>query len=143
MALAKINGLFRQVRDAELRYSTSGSEIVKLGLVCSEKYQDKENTLFIDAVAFGKSGKAIFDYAGQKGNQIYLAGKLQTEQWQDQQGQNRSKISMVVEGFEFVSGNKQDNQTQQSNSYQPQQQQYQQPAQNIPELDIDDDKIPF
>lgn len=146
MALAKINGLFRLTREAELRYSNSGNEIVKFGLVCSEKYQDKETTLFIDAVAFGKFGKIIYDYAGKKGNQIYLNGKLQTESWQDNQGQNRSKVSMIIKGFDFVSNNKQQSQsnnyTQQNknNSYEEPPVEYQN---NIPEIDIDEKDIPF
>lgn len=156
--LAKVTGLFRLTRDSELKYASSGSAILKLGLVNSEKYKDKETTLFIDAVVFGKPAEIINQYAGKKGTQIYLVGKLQTEQWQDQQsGQNRSKISMTVEGFDFVN-NKSDSQqqnNQQGEGYnQPQQQNYQQsqqqypqqnnqPQQNAPEIDMSSDEIPF
>ena len=108
MSLAKINGLFRLTRDAELINTQSGSVIAKFGLACSEKYKDKETQLFLDAVAFGKTGEIISQYAGSKGSQIYLSGKLQTETWQDNAtGQNRSKVSMTIESFDFVSnGNK-------------------------------------
>lgn len=156
--LAKVTGLFRLTRDSELKYTPSGSALLKLGLANGEKYKDKETTLFIDAVVFGKPAEIINQYAGKKGTQIYLVGKLQTEQWQDQQsGQNRSKISMTVEGFDFVS-NKLDshqqnnqqgggyNQPQQQNYQQPQQpylHQNNQPQQNIPEVDMLSDEIPF
>jgi single-strand DNA-binding protein len=105
MALPKINSLFRLTRDAEAKYSASGTAVVNLGLASSEKYKDKETQCFIDAVAFGKVGEIIAQYAGTKGTQIYLSGKLQTEQWQDKQtGANRYKHVMVIEGFDFVSG---------------------------------------
>lgn len=146
--LAKITGLFRLTRDLELIKTDAGISIAKLGLVNSEKYKGKETTLFIDAVAFSKPAEILHQYAGKKGNQIYLTGKLHTDPWVDSNGGNRSKISMTIEGFDFVS-NKPDNQSQQQHqSNQPYQQQQanggmvQQP-QNIPEINIDEDEIPF
>ena len=166
--LAKVNGLFRLIRDMELVNTQSGTTIGKLGLVCSEKYKDKETTLFIDGICFGKTAEILSQYAGSKGTQIYLSGKLQTENWQDNNGQKRSKISMTIEGFDFVSNKNQSN-NQQQQSCQPQQQQsYQAPAptyQNAqkqqitqqqyqqnqqqqmpmqpPVIDIDEDGVPF
>lgn len=129
MSLAKVSGLFRLSRDLELRYAASGTAIAKLGLVSSEKYQDKETTLFLDAVCFGKMGEVINQYAGTKGTQIYLYGKLQTENWQDNQGQNRSKVSMVIEGFDFVANKPSNNQ---------------QPQKDIPVVNENsEDEIPF
>ena len=100
--LAKINGVFRLTRDVELKYLNSGQAMLNLCLVCSEKFQDKETTLFIDAVAFGKPAEVINQYSGSKGSQIVLSGKLRTEKWLDNNNQNRSKISMTIESFEFV-----------------------------------------
>jgi len=145
MALAKITALFRLTRDAEIINTNSGTTITKLGLVCSEKYKDKETTLFIDAVAFGKVGEIISQYAGTKGTQIYLNGKLQTDSWQDSNGQNRSKISMTIEGFDFVSNKQQGQQPQQSDRQQAPQQ-YRQPEivrETIPAPIDDLDSLPF
>ena len=126
MSLAKISGLFRLTRDAELAYSGSGMPILKLGLVNSEKYKDKETTLFIDGTAFSKPAEIINQYAGTKGTQIYLTGKLQTDMWDDANGQKRSKISMIIETFDFVSSR--DNTQQQPQGQQGQS--YSQPQQN-------------
>lgn len=130
MALPKINGLFRLTRDCEIQYSASGTAVAKLGLAASEKYKDKETKLFIDAVAFAKTGEILQQYAGLKGTQIYLSGKLQLDQWQDKNtGENRSKTTMVIESFDFVSGQNPGHQAQQ----QPMQnkQQANQQAQNF------------
>ena len=81
--LAKITGLFRLTRDLELIKTDAGISIAKLGLVNSEKYKGKETTLFIDAVAFSKPAEILHQYAGKKGNQIYLTGKLHTDPWVD------------------------------------------------------------
>lgn len=152
--LAKINGLFRLTRDVEIMYTQSGVSIAKFGLACSEKYKDKETQLFLDAVAFGKAGEILAQYAGTKGTQIMLSGKLQTESWVDQNQQKRSKVSMTIEDFDFVSnkGTSQNQTQQQSQQQAPQQQQsYQQPQQqeqrpssnSVPVIDIAEEDIPF
>jgi len=167
--LAKVNGVFRLTRDAELKYTQAGVAILNIGLACSEKYKDNEKQLFLDATAFGKAGELINQYAGRKGTQISLSGKLETQQWVDQSGNKRSKISMSIEDFEFL-GSKNDNQQtpagnapqqnqQQAQSYQAPQSQNSRyddttkptismgydgkPIQNSPISDNDSDEIPF
>lgn len=149
--LAKISGLFRLTRDVEIVQTQSGMSIAKFGLACSEKYKDKETQLFLDAAAFGKAGEIIAQYAGSKGTQIMLSGKLQTESW-EKDGQKRSKVSMTIEDFDFVSnkGASQGQPQQQQhggygnpNKQGQQQQQYNQPMPQQP-LPIDNDQdIPF
>lgn len=136
MSLAKVTGLFRLTRDAELRYIGSGSAVLKLGLACSEKFGDKETQLFIDATAFGKSAEIINQYAGTKGTQIFLTGKLQTESW-EKDGQRQSKTTMVIEGFDFVSNGKQERKAPEvvyENKI---------PQKNLPEIDFHSEEIPF
>ena len=40
----------------------------------------------------------------QKGSPVFIEGKLRLDQWQDQQGNNRSKLKVVVDDFQFVGG---------------------------------------
>jgi len=37
-----------------------------------------------------------------KGRPIFIEGRLKLDQWQDQSGNNRSKLKVVIENFEFV-----------------------------------------
>ena len=147
MALCKVNGLFRLTRDSELKYTQDGKAIAKLGLACSEKFGDKETQLFLDATAFGKPAEILSQYAGTKGTQIFLSGKLQTDMW-EKEGVKQSKISMVVEGFDFVSGqSKSDNQQApqyQHTDYQPRQEAKREtPTGTLPIIDIYESEIPF
>jgi len=143
MSLPKIIGLFRLTRDSELRYSSDGKAILKMGLASSEKFGDRETQCFIDAIVFGKMAETINTYAGEKGTQIFLTGKLQTETWVDQtSGQNRSKHSVIVETMQMLdskdSGNKE--------PYQmptPEFEKKPMPNNNLPEIDINEDSIPF
>ncbi|CAN8140901.1 Single-stranded DNA-binding protein [uncultured Thiomicrorhabdus sp.] len=143
MSLAKVNGLFRLTRDAETKYAASGTAVTNLGLACSEKYKDKETQLFLDATAFGKAGEIISQYAGTKGTQIYLTGKLQTESWDDKNtGQKRYKTAMIIESFDFVSGQNAGQQQPQQNNQQANN--FQQPQMNQqPPNDFQEDDVPF
>lgn len=136
MALARVSGMFRLTRDAELKYGQSGNAILKLGLACSEKFGDKETQLFIDATAFGKQAEIISTYAGAKGTQIFINGKLQTESW-EKDGQRKSKTTMIIEGFDFVS-NKGDAQHKAPEVVYEKKEMPQ-----VPEIDIDLEPIPF
>jgi single-strand DNA-binding protein len=115
--LAKIQGVFRLTRDLELKYLQDGTPVAKLGLACSEKFKEKETQLFLEASIFGKASEVLSQYAGAKGTQIFLTGKLKTEQW-EKDGQKHSKVVMMIEDFQFI-GSKDDNK-----SAQPQQQDY-------------------
>jgi len=96
----------------------------------------------------------------RKGSKILIEGRLNFEQWNDQNGQKRSKHSVTVETMQMLDS-KGDNQSNDSQSYspdnhnannEPQQQSYQHPQQqqrqvpssdSVPVIDIDEDDIPF
>lgn len=144
--LAKVQGVFRLTRDLELKYLQDGTPIAKLGLACSEKYKEKETALFLDASVFGKVAEVLNSYAGTKGTQIFLTGKLKTEQW-EKDGQKQSKIVMMIEDFQFLE--KKDAQPQQQKPTEQPTYEYQNlprdmPSSNsVPVIDIDEDEVPF
>jgi len=117
MSLAKVNGVFRLTRDAELKYLSNGTAVIKMGVACSEKFGEKETQLFLDATAFGKPAEILNTYAGAKGTQIFLSGKLQTESW-EKDGQKHSKVLMIIEGFDLI-GSKQEATPKQAPQQQP------------------------
>lgn len=176
-------------RDIELRYSQGGSAIAKSAIATSRKFtsngEKKEEVCFVDITFFGRSGEIANQYL-RKGSKILVEGRLQFEQWVDQNGQKRSKHSVIVESMQMLDtkgsnpsasadynsngygapmqGQPQAYQPpqqaqpsysqppQQSSapqqSYNPQhaaaQQSKEMPSQNsIPEIDIDEDEIPF
>ena len=99
-------------RDPELRYTPKGMAIAKLGLAVNrvwktETGENKEEVTFIDIDAFGKQAETIGQYL-KKGRPILIEGRLRLDQWDDKQtGQKRSKLGVVLEGFQFLdSGNR-------------------------------------
>ena len=125
-------------RDIELRYSQSGMAIAKTAIATSRKFtsngEKKEEVMFIDLTFFGRSGEVANQYL-RKGSKILVEGRLQFDQWVDQNGGKRSKHSIAVETMQMLDskGDNQNSGGAQSNYNAPQQQQseggYNQPQQ--------------
>ena len=96
-------------RDPEVRQAQSGTHVAKTGLAINERVPDgqggwREETSFVDIVVFGRRGEAFGQYM-EKGRPVLIEGKLRQSTWQDREtGQNRSKIEVIVDNWEFVGG---------------------------------------
>jgi len=94
-------------RDPQLKYLPSQTAVADFGLAVNRRYksaagEDKEDVMFIDCSAFGKTGEMINQYF-RKGKQIFIEGRLKLDTWDDKQtGQKRSKHAVIVENFQFV-----------------------------------------
>ena len=137
-------------KDIDLRYTQGGAAIGSTGIAVTRKYtlngEKREETCFIDITFFGKQAETANQYLG-KGSKLLVEGRLKLDQWTDNNGQNRSKHSIVVESMEMLGDAKQNNQGyQQEAPKKPQQQK--QPVDDY-EIDIDagkydnDETIPF
>lgn len=96
----------RMVADPEVKQTNSGSSVVNFRIAWSEKYKDRENKLFIECKAFGAQADFIGKFF-RKGQELCVEGKLNTEEWETQDGQKRSKIVLMVNGVHFC-GKKED-----------------------------------
>ena len=96
-------------RDPELKYLPSGTAAARIGLAVSHVYNDrqsgerKEDVCFVDLDAFGRTAEVINEYF-QKGRPILVEGRLRFQSWETDDGQRRSKHSVLVDRFEFVGG---------------------------------------
>ena len=92
-------------RDPELSYTPSQVAVASFGIANNRKYKDKETTVFVDCVAFGKTAENICKFF-QKGKPILITGLLNYESWTAQDGTKRNKHSIMVINFDFVGGDK-------------------------------------
>jgi single-strand DNA-binding protein len=96
-------------RDPELRYTPKGVAIAKIGLAVNRTWrtdtgESREEVTFIDIDAFGKQAETLGQYI-KKGSPLLVEGRLKLDQWDDKQtGQKRSKLGVIVEGFQFLGG---------------------------------------
>ncbi|MBN2816255.1 MAG: single-stranded DNA-binding protein [Campylobacterales bacterium] len=92
-------------RDMELRYSQGGMGIAKTAIATSRRFtangEKKEEVCFVDITFFGRSAEVANQYL-RKGSKILVEGRLNFEQWVDQNGQKRSKHSVTVETMQML-----------------------------------------
>lgn len=99
-------------RDPELRHSQSGVVYVNFGMAINETRisngEKKETTVFVDLVAFGTTAETIHKYL-KKGDPIFVDGKLNFSTWEvGAHGDKRSKLSVIVNTFQFIGSKKDD-----------------------------------
>ena len=96
-------------RDPQTRQLPNNSVVADFGLACSRRYrtasgEDREETAFVDCAAFGRQAEVISQFC-KKGKPLFVEGRLKYDTWDDKQtGSRRSKLSVVVENFQFLGG---------------------------------------
>lgn len=93
-------------RDPEVRYTQSGRAVATFTVAATKTYIDsttnetKEQTAFVNCVAWGKLGEAVGNY--RKGNRLFVEGSIQTRSYEDSNGQKKY-VTEVIAGFVGVS----------------------------------------
>lgn len=93
-------------RDPEVRYTQSGRVVSTFTVAATNTYIDsatnetKEQTAFVNCVAWGKLGEAVGNY--RKGNRLFVEGRIQTRSYEDSNGQKKY-VTEVIAGFVGVS----------------------------------------
>lgn len=137
-------------RDVELRYLPSGSALATIGLASNRKYKKQDGTpgeevCFVDVKLFGRTAEVANQYL-KKGSQILIEGRLTLETWQDSTGAKKSKHTITAESMQML-GKSQNSDYASSGDYgsnQNQNQNHNDTGNNVPpQIDINDDEIPF
>ncbi len=112
--LNKVILIGRVGADPEIRYMPSGNAVANIRLATNEVYKDKttgqnqEQTEWHRIVLFGKLAEVVGQYV-QKGRLLYLEGRIRTNKWQDQSGQDRYTTEIVANEMQLLgSGNRDD-----------------------------------
>ena len=101
----------RLTKDPELKYTPGdGTAICRITVAVARAFK-KDETDFINCVAFGKTGETIAQYF-TKGRQIALAGNIRTGSYQAQDGTKMYTTNVIIENFEFVGNNSNDSSNQ-------------------------------
>lgn len=97
-------------RDIEMRYGQNGSAIGASAIAVTRRFttngEKREETCFVDISFYGRTAEIANQYLS-KGSKILIEGRLRFEQWNDQNGQMRSKHSIQVENMEMLGSNPQ------------------------------------
>jgi single-strand DNA-binding protein len=94
--------------DPEVKYLEGDKVVANLSLATTEAYNDRsgnrvEQTEWHDLELWDQQAKIAEKYL-KKGSQIYVEGKIKSDKWTDEQGQNRKKMKIRVLSFTMVGG---------------------------------------
>lgn len=110
MAQAGINTVViagNLVRDAELKYTNGGLAICEFSVAVNDqkKQGDQwvEEAYFFDVTLFGRRAESLQRYL-TKGKTVGVEGKLKQDRWQNQEGQNRSKVGIIANNIMLLGG---------------------------------------
>ena len=95
-------------RDAEVRYTASGTAVATLNLATTESWKDKdgqkqERTEWHRVIVWDKTAEALKDYL-LKGKQIAVEGKIQTRKWEDKDGVTRYTTEIKSDRITLLGG---------------------------------------
>ncbi len=142
MSLNNVSISGNLTRNAELK-TAGNTQISRFSVAVNERrrnasgeWEDYPN--YIDCIMFGARAEKLNQYL-VKGTKVAIEGRLHQSRWQDESGNNRSRLELVVNELEFMSRNQQ----QPQHPQQPQQQPQQAFVANAPEPTFNDSDIPF
>lgn len=93
----------RMVKDPELKTTNSGKSVCSFRIANNSGYKDasgQSQTNWLDVTAWGKTAEFVCKYF-PKGALIAIDGRLQTRQYQDKNGQNRTVTEIVAQNANF------------------------------------------
>src|SRR6185436_4998235 len=87
-------------RDPEMRYTPSGQAVTQFTVAVNRNYKDhegnwQEETEWFRVVAWGPLAERTAEYL-RKGRKVYVEGRLQTRQWEGQDGQKRYTTELIA-----------------------------------------------
>lgn len=137
-------------REPELRQTQGGTQVLTFSLAVSDRKRNpqsgewEEVTNWIPCVVFGNRAESLSRLLS-KGMKCAVEGKLRQSSYKDKNGQNRSKIEVIVDEVEFMSQSKAQNQPQpqQPNNYTNQYQNGAYSAPQQPQNDYYSEDCPF
>jgi len=103
----KVILLGRLGQNPEVRQTQTGTTIATMSLATNDGIGDGITTEWHKVVVFGKAAETIQQYA-TKGTQLYIEGRVRTNKWQDDSGNNRYSTEVIANNFQFVNSGNQD-----------------------------------
>ena len=95
-------------RDPELRYTQTGQAVANFSLATTDRFSTKdgekqERTEWHRIVAWGRTAENCAQYLS-KGRSVYVEGRLQTNEWEDKEGQKKRTTEIVAQTVQFLGG---------------------------------------
>ncbi|MEK7082276.1 MAG: single-stranded DNA-binding protein [Patescibacteria group bacterium] len=105
MNLNKVFIVGNLTRDPELRQTPGGNSVCSFSIATNRFYKDsagqrQQQAEFHNIVAWGRQAEIIHQYL-RKGSILLVEGRMQTRNWQDQQGVKHWRTEVVAENIQL------------------------------------------
>lgn len=95
-------------RDPEVRYTPSGTAVADIGLAVNDRRKGSdgqwiEETTFVDVTLWARTAEVAGEYL-TKGSNVLIEGRLKYDSWENNEGQKRSKLSVVCDRMQMLGG---------------------------------------
>jgi single-strand DNA-binding protein len=102
--------------DSELKFTPGGQAVASFSVATNRKWRDRdgndqEQTEFHNIVVWGKQAEVLSPMI-KKGSKLYIEGRLQTRNWEGQDGVKRYKTEIMAENIILLGNKKQSEVTQ-------------------------------
>ena len=94
----------RLTKDVDLRYTANGTGVATFTLAVNRNFTNQDGNReadFINCVIWRKSAETLANYA-RKGTLLGVTGRIQTRNYENQQGQRVYVTEVVAEGFQLL-----------------------------------------
>ena len=81
-------------RDAEVRYAPSGVAVLNVTVANNIGFGDKQQTLWIRAVVFGKKAEGKLVEHLKKGQQVFVSGELTQNEYKANDGTTKTSLEL-------------------------------------------------
>ncbi len=93
-------------RDPELRYTPQGNAVCNFSMATNEKRRDKNGdlqdiTTWFRVTLWNKQAENASKYL-QKGNPVYIEGRLKLDEWTDRDGNTRQTLDVTATEMQFL-----------------------------------------
>lgn len=93
-------------RDPQVRFLGNERAVADIGLAVNRRWRDRdgnnqEETTFVDVECWGRTAELVGQYL-TKGRSALVEGRLKLDQWDDKEGNRRSKLKVVADNVQFL-----------------------------------------
>lgn len=104
-ALNRVQLIGRLGKDPDARFTPTGKQVVKFSVAVSNRWKKegemREVTEWVNIEAWGRLAEVCHEYL-HKGSLVYIEGRLKTDKYQDERGENRYFTKVVLQQMQML-----------------------------------------
>ena len=106
VSMNKVMLMGNLTRPPEIKILPSGNSVCEFGLAINRKFttrdgDERDEVAYVELSCFGRGGEVIKQYC-DKGSPLFVEGRLRYDSWQNDKGEKRNRLSVIVDNFQLL-----------------------------------------